>query len=160
MPGKTWRGDVWAEPQWISSMSSTYGWMIPHRKYETQQKFLSTYCVTDNDCVRDTPKNKAGRLFSLLLLDYSKSNVKRRWRDVNSTDWLSQGESEGHYQEKNIRAISHQRVWTWCSRPMISTWELQKYWCVFKLLQRNCKQARHFNKKVFYTYLLLFFSFM
>lgn len=74
--------------------------MIPHRKYEIQQKFLSTYCVPDNDRVRDTPKNKGGRLFSLLLLDYSKSNVKRRWRDVNSAEWLSQGESEGHYQEK------------------------------------------------------------
>jgi len=80
--------------------------MIPHRKYETQQKFLSTYCVPDNDCVRDTPKNKEGRLFSLRLLDYSKSNVKRCWRDVNDTEWLSQGESEGHYQEKKKSHIS------------------------------------------------------
>lgn len=60
--------------------------------------------MPDNDCVRDTPKSKAGRLFPLLLLDYSKSNVKRHWGDVNSTGWLSQGESEGHYQEKKHKS--------------------------------------------------------
>lgn len=62
----------------------------------------------------------------------------------------------GLIPRKNIRAISHQRVWTWCSRPMISTWELQKYWCVFKLLQRNYKQARHFNKKSRYVFTTIF----